>query len=433
MYSSSKQSDVTQPEVTQPRRPRSLGQRSSFWVAAAVAAIALWTSAAPTITYPLYAAQWHLEPSVTTAIFSVYPVALVIVLVFFGNVSDYIGRRAAILLGLTASLAGVLLFALAPDVSWVFAGRALMGVGVGLSLSPATAAMVEFSALGQAKRASSITTAATALGLALATLVGGALIQYAPFPTHLNFWVLFVVIAVVIGAAWFLPRHTRDQDLGRWRPRLPGIPRGLRKVFIVSAVSVTAAFATGAVMMSLGDLIAANLIGSDNSLVNGSSFALFAVAVGVVAIAARGLSAPTIIVLGGAFTTLGMGLLLLSAEGHSLGLFLATSVVLGAGYSLLFLGGLTVISANAPAHHRAGTLSAVYLVAYLMQGVTASVLGAFATASGLQVALDIGAPAIVVIGLGALALAVSIGRRPTSPKGSPDAVCASPRVGSEMT
>jgi hypothetical protein len=66
-------------------------------------------------------------------------------------------------------------------------------------------------------------------------------------------------------------------------------------------------------------------------------------------------------------------------------MFLAAAVAMGAGYSLLFLGGIGLIRANAPARYRAGTLSAVYLIAYLMQGVTALLLGAVATASGLKI------------------------------------------------
>jgi NAD(P)-dependent dehydrogenase (short-subunit alcohol dehydrogenase family) len=86
----------------------SLGERWSFWVAAAVIVHTLWTSAAPAVTYPLYAAQWHLTHTVTTAIFAVYPVAVVVALLLFGNLSDHIGRRTTILLGLAASLLGVL-------------------------------------------------------------------------------------------------------------------------------------------------------------------------------------------------------------------------------------------------------------------------------------------------------------------------------------
>ena len=53
------------------------------------------------------------------------------------------------LLGLGASLTGVLLFAAAPNVSWIFVGRAFMRVGVGRSAEPSAAAMVEFSPPGQ--------------------------------------------------------------------------------------------------------------------------------------------------------------------------------------------------------------------------------------------------------------------------------------------
>lgn len=387
-----------------------LGRRASLWVAAAVAAIALWTSAAPTMTYPLYAAQWHLGTTVTTAIFAVYPATLVIVLLLFGDLSDYLGRRATILLGLATSLAGVLLFAVAPDVGVVFAGRALMGVGVGLSLTPATAAITEFSAPGKASRAGSIATLATAAGLGLAFLVGGALIEYAPYPTHLSFWVLAAVIAMVLAAAWFLPRHTPDENTGRWHPQAPHIASGFRRFFVTSAIAMTAAFGVGTIMMSLGAQIARDLIGSNNALVTGAILAMFAIVIAMVAFLAKRAPANTAIVFGSAATTLGMTLLVVSAATSSLVMFLAAAVAMGAGYSLLFLGGIGLISANAPARYRAGTLSAVYLIAYLMQGVTALLLGAVATASGLKMALDFGAPAIAILSIAAVVASLSIGR-----------------------
>ncbi|GAA0929161.1 hypothetical protein GCM10009554_11310 [Kribbella koreensis] len=124
--------------VVTAREPRTLSRKASFWTAAAVAGLSLWTSAAPTTTYPLYARTWHLTPTATTAIFAVYPIVLVVFLLVFGQLSDYIGRRTTMLYGLGAMLGGVLLFAVAPSVGWVYAGRALMGVGVGLALAPAT-------------------------------------------------------------------------------------------------------------------------------------------------------------------------------------------------------------------------------------------------------------------------------------------------------
>src|SRR6202048_273774 len=116
--------------------------------------------------------------------------------------------------------------------------------------TPSTAAMVKFSGQGAAKRAATITTAAQAVGFAAALLLGGALIQYAPMPTRLNFWALSAVLAALFAAAWFLPRHTGSQARGRWRPKTPFIPNRLRKVFAVATAAVTTAYTHGVLILS---------------------------------------------------------------------------------------------------------------------------------------------------------------------------------------
>jgi MFS family permease len=390
--------------------PRELDRRTSFWVAAAVIVHTLWTSAAPAVSYPLYAAQWHLTHTVTTAIFAVYPIAVVISLLVFGNLSDHIGRRTAILFGLGASLLGVLLFALAQSVAWVFVGRALMGIGVGLSTSPATAAMIEYSGgAAGSQRASFVTTVATGVGFALATLLGGALIQYAPFPLHLNFWVLSVVLGALFGAAWFLPRPQGKNTQTRWRPGDIAIPRGMMLAFFTSAFAVTAGYTHGAVLLSIGAQVARDLIGSNNVLVNGAAIAQFAVVGSIVSLFAKRLPPVRSVAIGGIVTILGMGTLMLSASQHSLALFMAAIAIAGIAYSLLVLGGLGLINANAPTDRRAATLSAVYVIAYVMMGVVSLSLGVTATHLGLEMGIDLGCAAVAVFGLIAAVLAFANG------------------------
>src|SRR5258705_10335472 len=259
---------------------RTLGRRASFWVAAAVVVHTLWTSAAPSMNYSLYASEWRLTHTATTAIFAVFPIVVVAVLIISGDISDYIGRRSTILIGLSSSLLGTALFAVAPSVLWVFAGRAFIGLGVGLCAGPAAAALVEFSVAGKETRASSINTLAQAGGIVLATIVGGALIQYAPYPTHLNFWVLLVVLAILFASAWFLPRPFSNNTPGRWQPKLPIIPRGIRKIFAASAMAAASGYVIGGLTMSLWAQIAHHLVGSDNQLVNGNANAPFPRAAG---------------------------------------------------------------------------------------------------------------------------------------------------------
>lgn len=135
------------------------------------------------------------------------------------------------------------------------------------------------------------------------------------------------------------------------------------------------------------------------TFVNGAALALLAVVAGVVTFLAKRLAAHTSNVAGGLVLAVSMTLLVLSASHHSLSVFLAAIATAGAAYSLLFLGGLTLINASPPAHQRAGILSAVYLIAYLMMGLIAFSFGVAATRWGLQIAIEFGSPLIALFGL----------------------------------
>lgn len=391
-----------------------IGTRASFWTAGAVVAIALWTSACPTMTYPLYQAEWHVSTTTITWIFAAYPIALLPVLVIFGDLSDHIGRRASMLIGLAAELVGVLLFALAGDVAWLLAGRAFMGLGVGLSLSPANVAMVEFSAPGQEKRAGAIGTAISALGIGLAMVVGGALTEYAPLPLHLNFVVLAATIVVIALYVARLPRHTLGETRQRWRVRPIVIPRGSRAVFVAGALAFASSFLLGAIVLPLGAKIAQQLAGSTNALVTGALLAVFAACVTTFALLARRLHVWLLVVLGAAGSLVAVWLFVLTGATHSLAMFFLASAVAGAAYAFDFAGGLTVFNRYAAPHHRASMVSGGYLVGYLAQGLGAPALGGVVTAHGLMPGLLTGASVfgaffIAVLGTG-LAVLVPLHR-----------------------
>ena len=80
----------------------------------------------------------------------------------------------------------------------------------------------------------------------------------------------------------------------------------------------------------------------------------------------------------------------------------------------MYLGGLSLINANAPADHRGGVLSALFLAAFGIQALIVLVLGGAATAWGLETAVNLGAIAIAFLSVYAVGLAISIGR--TSPR-----------------
>jgi predicted MFS family arabinose efflux permease len=375
-------------------------------VSVGVVSHTLWTSAAPALTYGLYAQEWHLTHTVTAGVFAIYPITVVVMLVSFGGISDHIGRRETMLAGLFASLAGALLFAVAPDVWWVLAGRALMGIGVGLAASPSTAAVLEFTSPERAKSAALITMGAQAIGFAAALLLGGALTEYGPLPTRLCFWILALFLIVLLIGTWLLPRHAPGGAGGDWRSRMPSVPKHVRRAFAVSSTAMVAAYTFGVLVLSLGGQVEHDLIGSPNAFLNSAVLSLFPIVMGAIGIIARTPPRMALIV-GALVSSLGMVLLIVAVNFRDLVTYLVATAAAGGAYSLLFVGGLQVISAAACERNRGGILSALYLLGYLSMGVLALVLGAIATTRGLSFAVDLGAAAIILMNVATLVLATT--------------------------
>jgi MFS family permease len=133
----------------------------------------------------------------------------------------------------------------------------------------------------------------------------------------------------------------------------------------------------------------------------------FPVVSGVVGVLARRLLPSKSMILGGAASMCGMLLLVLSSSYHGLLIFLAANALAGIGYGLSFTGGLNLLNAHAPPHHRGGTLSTLFLVAYLIQGVTALLLGVVATTWGLKTSIELGSMTLGLLGALVAALAFS--------------------------
>lgn len=372
------------------------GRRGSFWSAAAVLALCLWASGAPSVLYPVYAAEWKLSSVVTTSVFGAYPLALLVVLLVFGGLSDAIGRRRAMLLGVALITLSAAVFAVAPNVGFLFAGRVLQGVGTGFAIGAASASLVENNTSRNPRFASSMATVSTSLGLTLALFASGLLVQLAPLPLVLSFAVLLVLGLLVLGLVWRTPGDAPATRV-RVRPQAPRFPRGMMRVFILSTVSVAVAYSIGAMFLSLGAQMARDLTGTTNLMVVGGLLAVSSLTIGLTALFLSRVHAHVSIMIGTVVSLAGLGLMAATTASGSVVLFLVWCVVGGVGYSFAFTGGLTLLNRTAPERHRGGTLSLMYLFSYLMQAVTAVGAGALVTSLGLGAALGIAVPVLGVL------------------------------------
>jgi MFS family permease len=98
---------------------------------------------APSPMLSLLEQRWGFAPWVLTVAFAAYAIGLLAALLVTGSLSDYVGRRPVLLGALALELAAMVMFALAPNISWVIAARVLQGVAAGAASSAFTAAIVE--------------------------------------------------------------------------------------------------------------------------------------------------------------------------------------------------------------------------------------------------------------------------------------------------
>ena len=84
------------------RLPRGL----SFWVAAAIAFLGFAANAAVSPLYRVYQIRFGFSATTLTLLFTVYIVVLLVTLLFFGSLSDHVGRRPVLLAGLAVGAVG---------------------------------------------------------------------------------------------------------------------------------------------------------------------------------------------------------------------------------------------------------------------------------------------------------------------------------------
>ena len=386
-----------------------------YWASTVIVLLLLWASSAPSVLYPLWAAEWGFSPLIQTSVYSCYPVALIVVLLVGGGISDRIGRRKAMLAGMAVIALACLLLAAAQGLGWLYAGRILQGLGTGLAIGASNAAIIESEPVGNTARAAATITIASAGGLILGPILTGTLVRFAPFPLHLGLGVLLalilgsLVLLVAVRDAGGPTARVRQPD--RWRPQAIRVPRSLWPMFAVSALAVTAAYASGALALSLGAQMARELVATSDALVIGLLLAVTPLGIIGVAVGVRRIRPVGAMLAGGLVTTAGLTCLPLTAATGQLWLFIVALALCGLGQGLLTLGGLGLATGYAPAGRRGQTLSAVYLVAYLGQAVTAVAVGLLATRLDLHQALYVFAPLMILACLLSSALALREIRR----------------------
>ena len=400
---------------------------AAFWLVAAALFLMLFASGAASPLYSVYQAQWRFSATTLTAVFAVYVLALLVALLVFGSLSDYLGRRRVIAVALAAGAGACGLFLAAHGVGLLFAARALQGAAAGIVTSAAGATLIDLQP-DRSQRGPVVTSAAVLLGLGAGGLGASALVQYAPAPTHLVWWLLLGASAVAAVAVLAIPETAagRRGVASSLRPRV-AVPGRARGTLAVALPVMIAAPAVNGFYLSLGPSLAAQVLRSPDLVWGGLAIFLVAGTGAAASVAFRSVSGPAALLAGCLVLLAGAVMTLAAVETASGAAFLAGTAVAGAGVGTgFFAGAYRVLTALAGPAQRAGLVAAIWIVFYLAFSVPVLAAGVATTHFGLhQTAVVYSAALAVLAAAAAGSLIIRRRNRPGSPSAPPQAMRAS--------
>jgi MFS family permease len=389
-------------------RPAAESGRLSFPIAfAAITAIFVLFAAAasaPTPLYVVYQRLWGFSATTLTVIFAVYVVGLIGSLLTVGALSDHVGRRPVLAGAIALEAAAFVLFISAGDVTVLLVARVAQGIATGAAFSTLGATLVDLNPAHSPGRAGLVNGIAPISGLALGALGCGALVQFAPFPTHLIF-VLLLVGAGFAGIAVALMPETSARRPGAIASLIPavGIPPRLRPDVFALVPILVASWALGGLYLSLGPSVAASLFGISNHLIGGLVVTLLCAAGALAAFALRTWPTSRVLGISAILLSAGTALTLAGVEAHAVVLAGVGTLIAGVGFGASALGSFGTLARIAAPGERSELLASALVIAYVAFSLPAVAAGFAATSFGLHATMVVYSLGVVALGLIALA------------------------------
>ena len=358
----------------------------------------------PTPLYPLFERRYSFGELMVTVIFAVYAFGVIAGLLAFGDVSDELGRKPVLMVGLAFSAASAFLFIFASSLVPIFAGRVLSGFSAGIFTGTATAMLVDLAPGGRRRLASFVAVIVNLGGLGLGTLLAGLLADYCSSPLRLPFIVQLGLLAPAVLGLLAAP-ETVQRRAFRFRIQRLRVPPEVRGVFIRGATAGFGSFAVAGVFSSVAPVFLGQILGrTSHALAGLIVFILFSASIVGQMVVSR-LSDRRALVSGCALLAGGVGLLALALGIESLAALIASALVVGVGQGLVIGAGLAAINQRAPVEHRGETASSFFVVIYVGLSVPVIGVGVVAHAWSLRgagIAFSAAVAALVVTVLASL-------------------------------
>jgi MFS family permease len=377
----------------------SLSYRTTTVAAVITAMTFAACGAAPTPLYHQYQEAFGLTPFMLTVIFGAYVLSLLGALLTVGSLSDYIGRRPAILAALSLNVVAMVMFIAADSAAALIAARAVQGFATGLATATLGAAIMDT----DRSRGPVLNSITAFVGLTAGSLGAGALVTYAPDPQQLVYAVLLALSAVEALVLWSMPETVTPKRgaLASLQPHVRVPARARRALVQVTPVTI-ASWALGGFYFSLMPSLVRVATGVTSPLVGGLVVSALTFSGAIAVLSLRNTAAWRILSGGIPALVSGVAITLAGVQLQHVSLMLVGTIVAGIGFGAAFSGSMRTVLPYAEAHERAGLLSAFYVEGYLSFSLPAILTGLVAPIAGLTLAADVYGAVVIALALGSL-------------------------------
>jgi MFS family permease len=350
--------------------------------------------AAPTPLYQQYQESFGLTPFMLTVIFAAYVLSLLAALLTVGSLSDYIGRRPAIMAALALNIVAMLMFVAAESAGTLIAARAVQGFATGLATAALGATILDNDRI----RGPVLNSVTAFAGLTAGSLGAAVLVTYAPDPRQLVYLVLLALSAVEMLILWYMPETVAAKPgaFASLRPHVYVPAQARRALLQVTPVTI-ASWALGGFYFSLMPSLVRVATGVTLPIVGGLVVAALTFSGAIAVMSLRNVAAVRILAGGIPALVSGIAITLAGVGTQFVGLMLAGTIVAGFGFGAAFAGAIQTVIPLAQAHERAALLSAFYVEGYLSFSLPAILAGLLAPMTGLPLAAYVYGAAVIVL------------------------------------
>jgi MFS family permease len=281
--------------------------------------------------------------------------------------------------------------------------RLLQGIATGAAMTTLGAALVDLNPPHAPGRAGVVSGVAPLGGLAVGALGCGALVQFAPAPTHLVFILLLAGMVVSAAFVALMPETAtrRPGGLASLKPKV-GIPQRLRPDVLALVPLLVASWALGGLYLSLGPSVAASLFGLTNHLVGGLVVTLLCATGAVTAFALKSWPTGRVLSIAAVLLTGGTAITLVGVIVESIALAALGTAIAGIGFGASALACFGTLARLAAPQERGEVFAVAFVISYVAFSLPAVIAGLAATTVGLHsTAVVYG---LVVVLLGAITL-----------------------------